>query len=139
MPDPFSFTDARFEYYRLGDGARLRYAVFEPQGTPRGTFLVAQGRREFIEKKGLEVGRDLLARGFKIILFDWRGQGLSSRFLDGAKRQHDHVPDFDIYIKDLREFYRDIVKPRQAGPLFVTAHSMGALIVTRWLAESTGG
>ena len=124
------------EYYVLGDGAKLRYAVFEPEGTPRGTFLLMQGRREFIEKKYLEAGRDLRARGFRIISFDWRGQGLSSRFFEGLKRQHDHVVDFNIHISDLRQFYRDIVKPRQSGPFFIFAHSMGALIASHWLSGS---
>jgi len=130
--------DARFEFYALGDGARLRYIVLEPQGTPRGTFLIIEGRREFIEKKYFEIGRDLLIRGFRIICFDARGQGFSSRLFDGDRHQRDHVVDFGIYLNDLRAFYRDVVKPRQSGPLFVFAHSLGGLIVTRWLAEKTG-
>lgn len=132
---PAEIPDARYEYYKIG-GAQLRYAAFEPEGTPRGTFLIAEGRREFIEKKCLEVGRDLLMRGYKVIFFDARSQGLSSRFLSGDARQRDHLPDFDTYISDLRAFYRDVVKARQSGPLFVFAHSMGGLIATRWLAET---
>jgi len=125
-----------FKYYKLPDGAELRYAVFEPRGEPNGTFLIVQGRREFIEKKVLEVGRDLMKRGYKIILFDSRGQGYSSRFLGGVARQYDHLENFDVYVEDMRAFYRDIVKPNQSGPLFIFAHSMGGLITARWLAET---
>jgi len=132
---PAEIPDTAYAYYMRPDGARLRYAVMEPQGTPRGTFLIVQGRREFIEKKYLEAGLDLLARGYRIILFDSRGQGLSSRLLDGARYQYDHLTDFGIQVRDLSAFYHDVVKPRQSGPLFLLTHSMGGLIAAHWLAE----
>jgi len=137
-PSPFSgynIPSDRFSFYMRGDGARLRYAIFEPPQAPRGTLLIAEGRREFIEKKYIEVGIDLLARGFKVILFDWRGQGLSSRFLQGDRHQRDHAANLDIHIDDLRAFHGDVVRPLRSGPLLLFGHSLGALIAANWLAR----
>jgi len=138
LPSP-SFSeliDLPTAYYAMPDDAKLRYAVLEPEGTPRGTVLVAQGRREFIEKKYVEVGCELYERGYRVILFDWRGMGLSSRVLSDDRWQRDHLTDFEMLIDDLRAFHRDIVKPRQSGPLIVFAHSLGALVTTRWLGDN---
>ncbi len=142
MPDQSTFTAAipelHCEYYTLSGGARMRYAICEPAATPRGTFLIVGGRREFIEKKYIEIGKDLLARGFKIILFDGRGSGLSDRIFEGMRRQYDHFDNFYINIKDLHAFWRDIALPRASGPLFLFSHSLGGLIALRWLAENAG-
>ncbi len=60
------------------DGAQLRAAFWRPEGVPRGTVALVQGRAEFIEKY-YEVVGELLERGFVVASFDWRGQGLSQR------------------------------------------------------------
>ncbi len=122
------------KFHHLGDGKRMRYALSEPEKV-RCTILIAPGRREFIEKKYAEMGREFLQRGFRIIMFEWRGQGLSDRFLSGAKRQHDHVPDFGIHLDDLSSFYEKIVRAYRSGPLLVAGHSMGSHLLLRWLVE----
>src|SRR5579862_1536561 len=94
-------TDAGVGFHTLPDGQRLRYAMLWPKKDARGTILVAPGRREFIEKKFMEIGREFLGRGYRWIFFEWRGQGLSSLFLPGAQGQRDHTPDFNIHLKDV--------------------------------------
>ena len=123
------------EYHQLADGGRMRYARFAPTLPPRGTILVAPGRREFIEKKYAELGAEFLKRGFVVIIFEWRGQGLSSRFLTGAKHQREYIGDFSTYLDDLRSFYNAVVKPSLAKPLITCGHSMGAHILLRWMAD----
>jgi lysophospholipase len=122
-------------YHSLFDGKRIRYAQYEPNLHPRGTILIAPGRREFIEKKHSEVGRPFVERGFRVFHFEWRGQGLSDRPLTGALRQRDHIPDFDLHLRDLRSFYDAIVQPHIVGPLLFCGHSMGAHLIARWLIE----
>ncbi len=129
-------TDASVGYHHCDDGGHLRYALLWPKGEPRGTILVAPGRREFIEKKHLEVGEDFIKRGYRLVMFEWRGQGLSDRFLDGDKRQRDFVPDFTIHIRDLSSFYERVVKPNQRGKLLLCGHSMGSHLFLRWLIEN---
>jgi lysophospholipase len=123
------------EFHTLTDGGRMRYARCTPNGKPRGTILVAPGRREFIEKKYAELGEGLEKRGYAVIIFEWRGQGLSSRFLSGTKHQREYIGDFTTYLDDLRSFYRDVVKPSLTAPLIVSGHSMGSHLLLRWLAE----
>jgi lysophospholipase len=122
-------------FFTLKDGARLRYAQFSPSPAPRGTVLIVPGAREFIEKKYIECGKRLMERGFCTIFYEPRGQGLSSRFLDGDFRQRGHIHDFSPHIDDLRAFYDSIVLPGLAKPLIVHGHSLGAHILLRWLAE----
>ncbi|MGE3624455.1 MAG: alpha/beta fold hydrolase [Bdellovibrionales bacterium] len=134
-PLPGKLPDANYGFHACGDGARLRYAVAGPESSPRGTILVLPGRREFIEKKHFEFGEELTRRDFQVIYMEWRGQGLSTRALDGRRRQRDHTMDFGVLLADLTDFYRNVVKPRQAGPFIVAGHSMGGLLATLWLAE----
>lgn len=122
-------------FFTLPDGGKLRYARFEPASAPRGTVLVAPGRREFIEKKFAELGQNLLDQGYRLIIVESRGQGLSSRFLSGEARQRDHVADFAMHLADLRAFYTAIVVPAIVGPLILHGHSMGGHFILRWLAE----
>ncbi|MGB9152104.1 MAG: alpha/beta hydrolase [Alphaproteobacteria bacterium] len=121
--------------FTLSDGGQLSYSQFEPATKPRGTVLVVPGRREFIEKKYTEVGQPLLDLGYRLIIVEPRGQGLSSRFLSGDERQRDHIDDFNTHINDIRAFYKRAVQPGLVKPLIVHGHSMGGHILLRWLAE----
>ena len=132
-----SFELLPHSYFDLSDkGGRLRYALFEPRGKLRGTVLVVPGRREFIEKKYSEL-RPLLEMGFRLVIYEPRGQGLSSRFLGGDQRQRDHLDSFDTHLRDLRDFFAKVVQPviTDRAPLLAHGHSMGGHIVLRWLAE----
>ena len=122
------------KYHTLDNGKRIRYAIFEPERV-RGTFLISPGRREFIEKKYAELGPQLLERGFRLIFFEWRGQGLSDRWLSGPHRQRDHIESFDTHLDDLSSFYKKVVLPAKSGPLLVYGHSLGGHLTLRWLAE----
>lgn len=126
------------KFHVLSDGKRMSYALFEPQ-QPRATLLIAPGRREFIEKKQAEIGTDFLERGFRQIVFEWRGQGLSDRYLSGNNYQRDYITNFDIHLQDLTSFYENVVRPVQTGPLIIVGHSMGAHLLMRWLREYAAG
>ena len=131
-----NLAESSVGFHKTDDDKRLRYAFVWPTGVARGTVVIAPGRREFIEKRYEEVGKDFLARGFRVILFEWRGQGLSDRLLDGFKRQRDHMPDFSAHMRDFTSFYERVVRPNQVGPLLLCGHSMGAHLLLRWLIEN---
>jgi lysophospholipase len=101
---------------------------------PRGTLLLLTGRCEFLEKYE-EQATEWSARGWRVVGFDWRGQGLSSRFL--PNRHKGHVPDFELFLDDLDAV---LAAHCPAGaPLVVFAHSMGGHVALRHAAERQGG
>jgi len=124
-----------YHFYRLADGGRLRFTIREPVTVARGTVIVAPGRREFIEKKYAEVGQPFVEKGYRVVLFEWRGQGLSDRFLTGANRQRDYITDFDQHLRDFDAFYQAVLRPYSADPLILCGHSMGSHLLLRWMTE----
>ena len=102
------------------DGVRLRVARW-PVRDPRGTVLVAMGRGEFVELY-FEVVRELLARSFDVVVFEWRGQGLSDRGTP-AKRGG---AGFAAYARDLDAVEAQILRMFAPRPWFALGHSMGA-------------
>jgi lysophospholipase len=109
-----------------GKKVRMLYAP-EPRDNKvrtRGLAIVCPGRTEFIEKY-FEVGRDLQARGFAVVIFDWPGQGLS-------ERQHKnpaagHIRSNGVYVDAL---VRGLEKIASRAPKnwVIVAHSMGGTI-----------
>ncbi len=108
------------------DGIALRAAYWMPETEePRGTVCILQGRAEFIEKY-FEVVGELLDRGFAVVTFDWRGQGLSGRQVSNARKGH--VRRFSDYRHDLEAIRDQILVPHMPEPHFGLAHSMGGAI-----------
>ena len=46
-----------------------------------GTIILQQGHNEFIEKY-YETIQEFIDRGYSVICFDWRGQGMSERMIN---------------------------------------------------------
>ncbi len=118
------------------DGVELRAARWRvPAGTePKGTVALFHGRTEFIEKY-YEVIAELQARGFAVVTFDWRGQGLSSRLLRDPLKGH--VKRFDDYVRDARHVLDTLMVSALPRPHLLLAHSMGGNIALRLIQEDT--
>lgn len=129
-----------FDWLVAPDGTRLRVALWGGGTARRGTVLLLQGRREFIEKY-YETIADLLDRGFAVATLDWRGQGLSDRLL--PDRQRGHATDFGVFVSDMAQFVAWVreaaVRGRCPGPFLILAHSMGGHIAARYLAAHRDG
>ena len=108
------------------DGLALRAARWTPPGDAKGTVVVANGRGEFIEKY-FEVIGELRARGFRVVAFDWRGQGGSARELPNPRKGH--VDDFSLYLRDLDALREQVLEPHCPKPWFGFGHSMGGAIL----------
>jgi len=100
---------------------------------PCGTFVILHGRGEFIEKYHETIG-DFLKRGWVVCTMDWRGQGLSSRFLSDSHKGH--VESFMDYQADLDRFVEEIVLKAGPMPRIVMAHSFGALVTLHYLRKN---
>lgn len=108
------------------DGIKLRYACFAATGRPlKGTVIVLPGRNECIEKY-FETIRDLNARGLGVAIFDWRGQGGSDRMLRDPQRGY--VDSFADYVRDLEQFFDEIVLPDCRAPFYILGHSTGSVV-----------
>lgn len=115
------------------DHHSIRYGIWTTRiEKKRGTIILLNGRREFMEKY-LETIGELNQRGFDVYSLDWRGQGLSTRML--PNRQKGFIESYDIYLRDLKQFVNDIVKPQAVNPLIILAHSMGGHIALRFIHD----
>ena len=120
------------EWFRGADGATLRAATFFPPGAARGSVVLSPGRTEPIEKY-FEVVEDLLARGFAVLVHDWRGQGLSARAL--PDRLRGHARGFKTFVSDYRALL-DAFEARMPRPWIAMGHSMGGCLTLLALARS---
>ena len=98
--------------------------------------LLLHGRAEFLEKYD-ETARELIARRFHVVSFDWRGQGLSARLL--ANPRKGHVGAFADYLDDLAAVIAWAVAEGLPAPYWVLAHSMGGLVALSHLARQPEG
>jgi lysophospholipase len=116
-------------YIEPRKGVRLRYASWQSSlRTRRGTVCIFQGRAEFIEKY-FEVVGELRRRGFAVAIFDWRGQGGSTRLTRDPRKGHIH--DFAEYEEDLNHFMKAVVPPDCPAPYYALGHSMGNMVLFR--------
>lgn len=117
-----------FEGYK---GAKLRAALFAPEGKPRGTVVLSTGRTEAIEKY-FEVVGDLTGRGFVVLVNEWRGQGLSHRDLPDRLKGHANGPD--PFVTDYHQMLARF-EPRMPKPWLAVGHSMGGCLTLLSLAR----
>ena len=97
-----------------------------------GTVLLQQGHNEFIEKY-FETIQELLDRGFNVVCFDWRGQGLSDRMIKDTNKQY--IEDFKIHCDDLNYIIDNFILKNFPKPFIGIGHSMGGCILLSYLKE----
>ena len=114
--------------FALPDGASLRVTRYDPQSAARGTFVVLHGFGEFTEKYELCTAR-LRRLGFAVLTFDWRSQGLSSRYPESQRRGY--VRDFDVLLDDLEALLDSDRCKALPQPLWLLGHSMGGMLALR--------
>ncbi|MES2034410.1 MAG: alpha/beta hydrolase [Pseudomonadota bacterium] len=122
------------EWFRGAGAVRLRAALFLPHGTPRGSVVVSGGRTEPIEKY-YEVVRELQARGYVVLVHDWRGQGLSHRAL--ADPLKGHARGFADFVADYRALLAHF-ESRLPKPWIALGHSMGGCLTLLSLSHGVG-
>ncbi len=115
------------------DGIQLR-TLSVPLVNGRGTVVILNGRSEYIERY-FETMRDLQARGFSVVAFDWRGQGGSQRLRPDRKRGY--VRRFKDYSRDLDAVMKQCVIGKMPEPIFALAHSTGGLVLLNGLQSTT--
>lgn len=122
-------------WLETGDGVRLRAARWHALAPHRGAVLMATGRAEYLEKT-FGWAQAFRQRGFAVVAFDWRGQGLSDRLLPDRlphAGRRGWIGSFAAYQRDL-DAVRPLLDEAAAGaPRVVLGHSMGGLALLRLL------
>lgn len=113
------------------DKVRIRVAIW--QGGERGTIFILTGRTEYIEKYDA-IANLFSKKGYNVVINDWRGQGLSQRFLPNSNIGH--VEKFSDYQLDLDEVIDTAVKLELPQPFFQVSHSMGGCIGLRTIHQN---
>ncbi len=121
------------QFYTLKtyDGLALRVARWvnpKPHQYSK-TILFLEGRASFIEKHS-ETVQDLLNQGHDVWVFDWRGQGGSSRLLENPQKMH--IDHYETYLKDLHQIVHELVKTKARFPLIFLGVSFGGHLALRY-------
>lgn len=130
-PDAPAPPGGEAEWFRGAGGARLRAALFVPQGRARGSIILSGGRTEPIEKY-YEVIADFLERDFVVLTHDWRGQGLSAR--GPGDRHKGHARGYKPYLDDFQALLRAF-EARLPKPWVAVGHSMGGCLTLLAMAQ----
>jgi alpha-beta hydrolase superfamily lysophospholipase len=107
-------------------GLSLYYHGWEAED-PRAAILLVHGLAEHGGRYA-DLGRRMAQYGLSVYAMDLRGHGLS----DGRRG---HAERFEILLQDVDRFRREIEGITDDLPLFILGHSMGGLIVARYIEE----
>lgn len=123
-------------------GCILRFGTASPANSiPDAVVVCLEGLSEFGEKY-FEVARTCLDKNLAFWVFDWIGQGQSSRYLGNPHKRHSH--GFHQDVDDLHALILGYIKhssvhpDRGRIPLVMLAHSTGGNIGMHYLAKYPG-
>jgi len=109
------------------DGLQLHTRTWTPVSSPRAIVGLVHGYGEHCGRYD-HVARAFTERGAAVYAYDQRGCGQS----DGRRA---YVDTFDQYLDDLRLFLNAVRSQKPDLPLFLFGHSMGGLIVLKYVLE----
>lgn len=108
-------------------GSVMRWAHAPLPGATK-RLLILPGWGEWLEKY-----EDAIAawqqRGYEVFMVEWRGQGLSSRFLPDSAMAW--LPSLEVLVEDLAAFFAAHLTDNPL-PLHLFCHSLGAHLGLRW-------
>ncbi len=114
-------------YVKMDDGIKIRVCYWlNKEKNNSGTIILQQGHNEFIEKY-FETIDEFLKKGFAVISFDWRGQGMSERMIKEIEKSY--IKNFERHDKDFDEILKLIETKKFPMPYIGIGHSMGGCLM----------
>lgn len=115
---------------KTSDGLTLHTRLWRAPAPALGTAVLVHGLGEHIGRYE-HVADHLTAQGWDVRGFDQRGHGRS-----GGRRGDIAQPD--SLLRDLGAFIDEVRRTDAARPLVLVGHSLGGLVVARFVAEAVG-
>lgn len=114
-------------FFASKDGTRLFWRSETTDAEPKAWLGVVHGYGDHCGRyqKPIEA---FVKAGFGVLTFDYRGHGKA----DGARGD---VNVWNDYLEDMKAFFARLVDSAKGKPIFLVAHSHGALMATHFLAE----
>ncbi len=113
------------------DGVSLFYRRIL-QANAKANVVLVHGFNES-ELKFRELAYIFGQSGYNVHLYDHRGFGQSEKSIEGKPTQA-WVQNFDDYVADMNIFFQQVYDAKGL-PTFVLAHSMGAVVVARYMQQ----
>ncbi len=114
--------------FKTPDDLEIHTESWLPEDDPRAVVVIAHGAAEHIGRYAHVAGR-LTRAGYAVYGYDMRGHGKSDGKRGYFRTFEDPISDFDRFLH--------LIRQTQAGvPLFVFAHSMGAVVALAYVLRA---
>lgn len=129
---PF-FERCPTQYVMGKNNVNIAYRHFtHAESAVKKLMILVNGRAENMLKWS-ELAYDFYHQGYDVLLFDHRGQGYSERLLKDAEKGH--LDEFRFYVDDMAKIIEKTTALFAYQAQHLLAHSLGALIVSYYLAN----
>lgn len=119
-----------------GRHVSIHYRLYDTLDEKHGYVVIVAGFTEAVVIYQ-EAIYDFVRNGFSVYAYDHRGQGFSSRLLEGEwNADKGHIDSFDHLVSDLDRFIA-LVRRRRAsrrGRMHILANSMGGAVVSLYMS-----
>ncbi len=125
-----SYSETNLEIFQADEKTRLMTYIWKPKTEPRAIFLAIHG--------GMAHAGDwvtpalyFMKHGIATYAPDLRWHGTYPRYNPGGKVMF-HIDSYEQYCEDIHNFYKWVAAKHPGVPIFVIAHSNGALIALKY-------
>lgn len=117
--------------WEVADGTTFQVQGWEPGNNPKALVALIHGLGEHTGRY-THVAQAFTDAGYALVGFNLRGHGKSG----GARG---HTPSLDVYMQDIRSFFKYLVTRYPELPHFLYGHSLGGLLSLSYTIQYSKG